>query len=77
MPRETTTIPATELLRELSNGVQAASNYMEAARLSDIGGCAVLLTDPALIEKGAVQLARATDAYHRLIAVLVVPYPDC
>lgn len=77
MPRETTTVPATELLRDFANGLQAASNYMEAARLSGIGGCAAFHDTPALVDKSAAQLARATDAYHRLCAVLIVPYPDC
>lgn len=77
LPSDAVSIPLPELLRECANGLQAASNYMEAARFPVGAVSAALSADPALVEKGAAQLARAADAYHRLCASIAVACSDC
>lgn len=56
-----------EFLHELAEGLQAATNYIEAALSAETDAGA----DPELLDKAARQLARAKEAYSRLHGCLV------
>jgi hypothetical protein len=59
--RQDQDISLTGLLHEVAEGMQAASNYIAAARDTAPNGA----PDPALVTKAADQLARATEAFQR------------